>query len=77
MLSDRRSPSACRQHHVMHFREPTLSETLSDPIVQVVMLADGVDPQELEAMLMNVRAQIAGRSADDPLLAPHRRMGVV
>jgi hypothetical protein len=34
-----------------HYREPTLKDMLSDSIVRAVMKADGVDPQELEAML--------------------------
>jgi hypothetical protein len=29
-------------------REPTLEDILSDPIVRVVMDADGVDPRRLE-----------------------------
>jgi hypothetical protein len=32
-------------------REPTLDEILSDSIVRAVMEADGVEPQELAAML--------------------------
>jgi hypothetical protein len=32
-------------------REPTLEEILSEPIIRAVMEADGVDRQELEAML--------------------------
>ena len=32
-------------------REPTLKDILSDSIIQVVMEADGVDPQKLEATL--------------------------
>jgi hypothetical protein len=37
-------------------REPTLSEMLTDPIVQALMDADGVDPKELEAALRSVAA---------------------
>lgn len=37
-------------------REPTLEEILSDPIFRAVMDADGVNPQELEAMLREVAA---------------------
>ena len=33
------------------YREPTLAEILSDPIVGAVMRADAVDPGELRAML--------------------------
>jgi hypothetical protein len=34
-----------------HHREPTLEEILSDSVTRAVMEADGVDRQELEAML--------------------------
>ncbi len=33
------------------YREPTLDEILSDSIVEAVMQADAVDPDELGAML--------------------------
>jgi hypothetical protein len=33
------------------FREPTLEEMLSDPIVKAVMRADSVDPERLSDML--------------------------
>jgi hypothetical protein len=36
------------------YREPTLEEILSDSIVQAVMQADAVDPEELDAMLGRV-----------------------
>jgi hypothetical protein len=46
-------------------REPTLEEILSDPIFRAVMDADGVNPQELEAMLREVAAfSRAVRAAD-------------
>ena len=35
-------------------REPTLKEILSDSIVTALMEADGVDPDELEAMLKTI-----------------------
>lgn len=40
----------------MHWwhREPTLKDMLSDSIVRAVIEADGVDPQELEAMLTQI-----------------------
>lgn len=34
--------------------EPKLADVLSDPIVQAVMTADGVDPQDLRANLSEV-----------------------
>jgi hypothetical protein len=38
------------------YREPTLSEMLSDNLVKLVMKADGVDADELEATLRRVAA---------------------
>jgi hypothetical protein len=38
------------------FHEPTLSEILSDSIVEALMNADGVDPVALEAMLRQMAA---------------------
>jgi hypothetical protein len=37
-----------------YYREPSLEEMLSDPIVRAMMDADGVDPHELKAMLREV-----------------------
>jgi hypothetical protein len=34
--------------------EPTLTNMLADPMVRTIMTADGVDPQELAAMLAAV-----------------------
>ena len=39
--------SSCR-------REPTITEILSDSIVQAVMQADGIDPEVLEAELQSM-----------------------
>jgi hypothetical protein len=36
------------------YREPTLEEILSDSIVEALMQADAVDPEELGAMLGKV-----------------------
>ena len=44
-------------------REPSLQDILSDPIIQAVISADGVDPGELDAMLRQV-AQKRGAAAD-------------
>jgi hypothetical protein len=33
------------------WHEPTLKELLSEPIIRALMDADGVDPEDLEAML--------------------------
>jgi hypothetical protein len=48
-----------------YFREPTLSEILSDSIVRALMNADGVDPIALEAMLRQMSA-----AGDHPPIAP-------
>jgi hypothetical protein len=45
-------------------REPTLEDILSDPIVRVVMKADGVDPRRLESTLREMALARAARRAD-------------
>ena len=40
-------------------REPTLDEMLSDSIIRAVMVADGVDPQELAIILRQIGAVLA------------------
>lgn len=54
----------------MHWchREPTLKDMLSDSIIRAVMEADGVDPHELETMLMQL-----GRGPDR---SGHKRWSV-
>jgi hypothetical protein len=47
-------------------REPTLEDILSDPIVEAVMAADGVDPQSLRRMLRQVGGD-AGPARKDRL----------
>ncbi len=39
---------------VVVFREPTLAEMLADLIVQMVMQADAVDPDDLRALMDQV-----------------------
>ena len=39
-------------------REPRLAEILADPIVQAVMAADGVDPQQLLSILRKTAAKV-------------------
>jgi hypothetical protein len=47
--------------------EPTLDQILSDPIVKALMEADGVDPDELAAMLARIGWRSRGfRSGDGP-----------
>ena len=35
-------------------KEPTLNDTLSDPVVQAMMAADGIEFQEFEAFLQEM-----------------------
>ena len=59
-----------------YFREPTLSEILSDSIVKALMNADGVDPIALEAMLRQMaagdHAPIAPDSAEVADFSPRK-----
>jgi hypothetical protein len=43
-------------------REPTLEDILSDSITKAVMEADGVDPQQLAAMLKEVERRWAAHA---------------
>ena len=43
-------------------REPTLDEMLSDSIIRAVMVADGVDPQELAIILRQIGRSLLIRS---------------
>ena len=36
-------------------REPSLQEMLSDPVIQAIMDADGVDRRQLEAIMTAIR----------------------
>jgi hypothetical protein len=42
-------------------QELTLRSALSDPLIRLIMEADGVDPRTLEAMLMTVASRIRRR----------------
>jgi hypothetical protein len=45
--------------HQPHYRqELTLNNALTDPLVRTMMAADGVDPQELSAMLRDIVATL-------------------
>lgn len=41
-------------------RDPTLSEMLSDPLIKLVMRADGVDPETLAPQLRAVARKLEG-----------------
>ena len=42
--------------------EPRLSDALADPIVRIIMTADHVDPQALEACLRQTARRMGQRS---------------
>ena len=42
-------------------REPTLNEMLSDPLIKIVMRADGVDPDALRPELCAVARDLSQR----------------
>jgi hypothetical protein len=44
---------------VWYFREPTITEILSDSIVRAVMRADRVDPEILERDLRSIAVQVS------------------
>ena len=44
-------------------REWTVSSALSDPLIRTLMVADNVDPVELELMLRRIAKKIAPTSA--------------
>jgi hypothetical protein len=43
------------------YREPTVAEALSDPLIRLIMKADGVDADELGAALTQTAAELARR----------------
>lgn len=49
--------------------EPTLAETLDDPIIQQMMLSDGVTPSDLLQLIAVARR---GTPGDEPGLSPRR-----
>jgi hypothetical protein len=53
------------------YREPTLEEVLSDPIVRTVMQSDAVDPLELDDLLTEVARKLhaAARGKSEPAAA--------
>jgi len=58
---------------ILYYREPSLEEMLSDPIVRAMMDADGVDPHGLKAMLKEVRRNLGavGSAGFHPHGGPH------
>ncbi len=56
-----------------YYREPSLEEMLSDPIVRAMMDADGVNPHGLKAMLKQVGRNLGavGSAGSHPHGWPH------
>jgi hypothetical protein len=52
--------------HSWNWREPSLAETLSDPVIRAVMAADAVDPAALAALLREAALRM------EPPLGPSR-----
>ena len=52
--------------------EPLLSQVLDDPMTQVLMLSDGVDPQQLHHLIKEARQRIAAANSDEKT-PPQRR----
>ena len=60
-----------------HRPEPTITEMLSDSIVQAVMEADGVNPAALERELRSMARKIyAARFAVSPVRGAAQRNGI-
>jgi hypothetical protein len=45
-------------------REPSLSQVLTDPVTQVLMRSDGVDPARLCNLIVEARQRIADADRD-------------
>jgi hypothetical protein len=52
--------------------EPSLTQMLADPMMQVLMESDGVDPQDLRDLLSAARRRIADAHAGDGLAGRSR-----
>ena len=44
--------------------EPLLSQVLDDPMTQILMLSDGVDPRQLHHLIKEARQRIAAADRD-------------
>jgi len=53
--------------------EPLLSQVLDDPMTQVLMLSDGVDPRQLRHLIKEARQPARQRSAASAAPACARR----
>jgi hypothetical protein len=53
--------------------ELSIGEMLSDPIVRALMAADGVDPEELRALLRSVAERLRARTSEVGAQSVHDR----
>jgi hypothetical protein len=53
--------------------EPLLSQVLDDPMTQVLMLSDGVDPRQLHHLIKEARQRMAAADRDTPSAPPFSR----
>lgn len=56
------------------YKEPTLDETIDDPIIRALMVADGVDPQRLVRTFEDLADKLGRRTQADafvPLALNH------
>lgn len=44
--------------------EPSIDEMLADPLIRTLMTADGVDPNELRALLRSTAECLRARASD-------------
>ena len=53
--------------------EPLLSQVLDDPLTQVLMLSDGVDPRQLHHLIREARERMAAADRNTPPTPPVSR----
>lgn len=65
--------SVIMRNNTLQPPQPSLEEILADPIIWTVMKSDGVDEQELRALLRRVAADLAANSAESSGAEPTDR----
>ena len=56
--------------------EPTLGEMLADPVIQLVMRRDRVDPDDLQALLRDISTRLPNVRARPHYCAPTKSTGM-
>jgi hypothetical protein len=54
-------------------REPSLAQVLDDPMTQVLMMSDGVDPRALRDLIEEARQRMADSESESERLSGTRR----